>query len=72
MGFRALSRGGYDAALAVQAGPAMNAILFVFIFLPLILSITSTILMLVYKLDKMLPGILKDLGERHQKTGTAA
>jgi GPH family glycoside/pentoside/hexuronide:cation symporter len=63
----ALACGGFDAALAVQGEGAMNAILFVFIYLPLILTIISTVLMWMYKLDKQLPGILSDLNERHRQ-----
>jgi GPH family glycoside/pentoside/hexuronide:cation symporter len=67
----ALAFGGFDAALAVQGKGAMNAILFVFLILPLIGTILSTILMWMYKLDKELPKILADLNERHRQAEKA-
>ncbi|GMO41468.1 MAG: glycoside-pentoside-hexuronide (GPH):cation symporter [Treponemataceae bacterium] len=62
----ALAFGKFDAALAVQDAPAMNAIRFVFIFLPMILCALNIILLIFYNLDKELPAILAELNKKHQ------
>ncbi|MDR3336283.1 MAG: glycoside-pentoside-hexuronide (GPH):cation symporter [Treponema sp.] len=64
-----LAFGNFDAALDVQDTPAKTAILFVFVYLPLILYCLSSVILLFYKLDKQLPQILIDLKERHLKAG---
>jgi GPH family glycoside/pentoside/hexuronide:cation symporter len=61
-----LAFGGFNAAAEVQEKPAMTAILFVLIYLPLILYGISTLLYVLYKLDKELPGIRADLNQRHK------
>lgn len=67
----ALGIGGFDAARETQTGSAMTAMLFVFIYLPIILSTVSSILLWFYKLDRELPGILSDLRERRKMAETA-
>ncbi|MDR3276073.1 MAG: MFS transporter, partial [Treponema sp.] len=64
-----LAIGNFNPALNVQAAPAMTAIMFVFVYLPLILYCLSSVVLLFYKLDKQLPQILSDLKERHLKAG---
>jgi GPH family glycoside/pentoside/hexuronide:cation symporter len=60
-----LSFGRFDPALAVQDTQAMNAIIFLYLYLPLVIYVLCGIVLWFYKLDKQLPQILSDLKERH-------
>jgi GPH family glycoside/pentoside/hexuronide:cation symporter len=67
----ALAFGNFDAASAVQGQATLNAILAVFIILPIILNVLCMLVLSQYKLDKELPQILADLKERHQADQTS-
>lgn len=56
---------GYDTALAVQGAGAKAAANFCLCWLPAILGLIMTVLMFLYKLDKIYPDIQKDLQARH-------
>lgn len=60
----ALAIGSFNAALAIQEAPALNAIRFVFTILPMIAAALAVVLNLIYDLDKKMPQILKDLESR--------
>lgn len=64
----ALAIGSFDASLAVQAAPALNAIRFVFTVLPLIAAALAVFLNLIYDLDKKMPQILHELKERNSNS----
>jgi GPH family glycoside/pentoside/hexuronide:cation symporter len=66
----ALSAGGFNAANAVQDKPAMTAILSILVYLPMVVSVISFILLWFYKLDKELPGILAELKTKHGSLNT--
>lgn len=56
---------GYDGNLAVQGATATNAIIGLFNWLPMVLTVVMFVLAMLYKLDKEIPGIRKALEERH-------
>jgi GPH family glycoside/pentoside/hexuronide:cation symporter len=62
----ALAIGAFNPSLEVQAAPAMTAILSAFLYIPILLTVLSLIVLSQYKLDKELPHILADLRRRHQ------
>lgn len=62
-----LAFGGYDGSAAVQSASAKAAISFLYNWLPVAMIVVTFIIMLSYKLDKELPGIQKDLEERHKR-----
>ncbi|WP_411250461.1 glycoside-pentoside-hexuronide (GPH):cation symporter [Priestia filamentosa] len=55
---------GYVGGQAEQTVSALTSIKFLFIHVPIILSILSIILLYFYKLDKKYPTIIKELNER--------
>ncbi|WP_202077759.1 MFS transporter [Caldalkalibacillus salinus] len=59
-----LSLGGYNGTLEVQSATAINAIIFLFIFIPVMIAAAQLILMYLYRLDQEYPQILKDLQQR--------
>lgn len=59
-----LAIGGYAAASEVQSVSTLTSIKLIYIYIPLILSVISTILICFYKLDKEYPTIIKELNER--------
>ncbi len=56
-----LNMGGYVGGRTVQTVTAMNAISFVFVFLPLLIDVFCIILLSFYKLDKIYDTIRADL-----------
>lgn len=62
-----LSVCGYDGAAAVQTAESLDAIYWVYVFLPIALAVVQIIFCLLYKLDKMLPMITKELEEREAR-----
>ncbi|MGS2776385.1 MFS transporter [Robertmurraya sp. GLU-23] len=56
--------GGYVGGQAEQSVAALTSIKFVFIHVPIILSVLSILLLYFYKLDKKYPTIIKELNER--------
>ena len=60
---------GYNGSLETQSASAMNAINACFNIIPTILCIVLTIIMLVfYNMDKILPTVKKELGERRKNS----
>jgi glycoside/pentoside/hexuronide:cation symporter, GPH family len=55
---------GYDASLAAQPEGAINALFFIIIWMPIIVFVISTILLLFYDLDKTLPKMHTEMEER--------
>jgi GPH family glycoside/pentoside/hexuronide:cation symporter len=62
----ALYFGNFDPNLVEQLQPAMNAILFVFLWLPFITQIIAIICYTQYTLDKIYPQVMEDLSTRRQ------
>ena len=62
-----LSICGYDGTAAVQTTQSLNAIYWVYVFLPIVLAAVQIVFCLLYKLDKMLPMITKELAEREAR-----
>ncbi len=58
---------GYNGNLSVQPASAINAIVALTNWVPLILAIVSLILVSMYKLDKELPQIRAELAERKKQ-----
>ncbi len=58
---------GYDGDLSVQPASAINAIVALTNWIPLILAIVALILASMYKLDKELPQIRAELAERKKQ-----
>lgn len=65
----ALAWGGFNAAATTQTSGAMTAIIAVFTYIPLLVSVIAFLLNLVYDLDKKMPQILNDLNERNAAQG---
>jgi GPH family glycoside/pentoside/hexuronide:cation symporter len=59
-----LAIGRYDASLAVQAQPALNAMIALQIGIPLILCVAQTVLLIFWDLEKLRPQIEKELERR--------
>jgi GPH family glycoside/pentoside/hexuronide:cation symporter len=64
-----LAWGGYIGGAAVQTDLAIFSIKFLFVGLPIILSIVQIFLLIMYKLDKMYPQIVKELQIRTSTEG---
>ncbi len=62
-----MGNSGFDGALEVQSATATKAIVGLYSWLPAALFLIIIILMGVYKLDKMMPQISKELEERRQQ-----
>lgn len=62
-----LSMCGYVGTAGVQTQQSLDAIYWIYVFLPIALAVVQIILCLVYKLDKMLPMITKELAEREAR-----
>ena len=62
-----LAAAGYDGTLAVQTQESLNAIYWVYVFLPIALAVVQIVFCLLYKLDKMLPQITEELKEREAR-----
>jgi GPH family glycoside/pentoside/hexuronide:cation symporter len=60
-----LALGGYVGGQAVQPDSALFMINVLFIYLPIIISILMIVLLLLFKLDKEYPQILRELKERN-------
>lgn len=58
---------GYNGDAAIQTASAMGAITFNYGIVPIIASILTIVLMMGYRLDKEMPQMLKDLGDKRQK-----
>ena len=58
-----LSAGGYVSGQQTQSEAAIASLHFLFIYLPIILSVIMFIILWFYKLDKEYPQIMKDLNE---------
>lgn len=56
--------GGYIGGAAEQSQSALDAIQFVFIYIPIILVIITLVILWFYKLDKEYPQIIEELNER--------
>lgn len=61
-----LSWGNYDAQSAIQSAEAITAIKAMYLYIPMILLVLSTVTMLTYNLDKLCPTIKADLNARLQ------
>jgi len=59
--------GKFNSELTVQPNSAMNAIIAVFIWIPLVLQIGNVLLYSQYKLDKMHPQIMEDLAKHREE-----
>jgi GPH family glycoside/pentoside/hexuronide:cation symporter len=59
-----LAMGNYDGTLATQSGSAINSILVLTVYLPLVIFLLTYISMRKYDLDKRYPQIVKELEER--------
>jgi len=64
LGF-ALSAFGYDGKAEIQPPAAIDAINFIYMIVPLILSVVLIIALYFYKLDRDYPKYVKELEERH-------
>ena len=62
-----LSVCGYVGTAAQQTQQSIDAIYWIYVFLPVALAIVQIIFCLLYKLDKMLPAITKELEEREAR-----
>ena len=67
VGAALLQFGGFDAAIAVQTTTAQHYITAMYIWVPIILNVASTITMLFYDLDKIYPRIVRELDERRNE-----
>ena len=56
--------GGYQGGQTSQSESALQAISGMYLFIPIIMTVISVIIMSFYKLDKLQPQIQKDLAER--------
>ncbi|PTK60238.1 MFS transporter [Staphylococcus nepalensis] len=59
-----LAWGGYIGGKTIQSAAAITSIKYLFIYIPIILSVIMIIFLLFYNLDKKYPKILKELSER--------
>ncbi|WP_417564751.1 MFS transporter [Microbacterium sp.] len=59
-----LSLGGYDGTLAAQSSSADASIFVAFIVVPAAGFVVQILLLLGYRLDRQLPGIIRELAER--------
>jgi glycoside/pentoside/hexuronide:cation symporter, GPH family len=55
---------GYDSTLAAQPDGAISVLYFIIIYMPIIVFVISTILLLFYDLDKLLPKMHTEMEER--------
>lgn len=62
-----LAAGGYDGTLAAQPGSADGAIVVAFVVIPAVGFVVQILLLLGYRLDKELPGILMQLAARRRQ-----
>lgn len=62
-----LAASGYDGNLDVQPKSALDMILNIYIWIPIVVSVIILILLCFHNLDKKLPTILSELQERHDK-----
>jgi GPH family glycoside/pentoside/hexuronide:cation symporter len=60
-----LAIGKFDADIAVQETPAMNSIIAVFVYIPILIQVLAIILLWVYKLDSEMPKITDELKQKH-------
>lgn len=58
--------GGYVGGAQVQTSGALEAIRWMYLYLPLILNLLSMVIMMFYKLDDIYPQIRRELDERKQ------
>ncbi|MGM0922939.1 MAG: MFS transporter [Bacillota bacterium] len=63
-----LAFGNYDGALATQPDSAINSILVLTVYLPLVLFIMTYLLLRKYDLDEKYPQIVKELEERRKNS----
>lgn len=59
-----ISYGGYKAGVSVQSASAITAIKAMYLYIPILTTILSIIIMHFYKLDDQYPQIMKELNER--------
>ena len=59
--------GRFDGTLEVQSASAMGAVQNVYLFGSMIILVITMVLLLVYKLDKEYPAIIKELEAREAK-----
>lgn len=64
IGAALLQFGGFDAVLSVQSATAQSYITTMYIWVPIVMNITTIITMMFYNLDKIYPQIIKELDER--------
>ena len=62
-----LSVCGYVGTAGQQTQQSLDAIYWIYVFLPIVLAVVQIIFCLLYKLDKMLPMITKELEEREAR-----
>lgn len=62
-----LGAGGFDAQMAVQSAAGANAIRVAFVWVPVITSVISIVVLLFFDLDKKYAAIAKDLAEGRHK-----
>jgi GPH family glycoside/pentoside/hexuronide:cation symporter len=60
-----LALGKYDSTLAEQSPLTITAINWLYVYLPLMVALISTITLLFYHLDKEYPGIIEELKKRN-------
>lgn len=56
-----LALGGYAGGQATISATALASIHFMFIYVPIILALLQILLLVFYNLDKLFPGIVKEL-----------
>ncbi len=62
-----LGAGGFDAQMSVQSAAGANAIRVAFVWVPVITSVISIVVLLFFDLDKKYAAIAKDLAEGRHK-----
>ena len=66
-----MAAGGFDAELMVQPDTAIDSIIMVMNYIPLVLLVISGIFVWLYKLDRILPGMIEE-AEKKEKSDEAA
>ncbi|MET3558478.1 Na+/melibiose symporter-like transporter [Streptococcus rupicaprae] len=59
-----MAAGGYDGSAATQTAAAIHSVNIAYIYIPLILTVVSLVILWFYKLDQEYPQIIKDLEAR--------
>lgn len=59
-----MAAGGYDGSAATQTAAAIHSVNIAYIYIPLILTVVSLVILWFYKLDQEYPQIIRDLEAR--------